>query len=752
MKKLLFILFILTSVAFAQDKMLSLDEIFDPQTRVPFSGRLMNFRGWTKDGKSFDVFQNGQLMRVDAASGNSTAVYDAKQFVSVLSQSNDFSLDEANAIGQSPNQQFDPAGTSVLLNHRNDLWIYDLTKATVKRLTNNKDEELEADFSPDGKFVSFVRGMNLFVVELATAKEKQLTRDGADKIFNGYLDWVYEEELYGRGNKRGYWWSPDSKSIAFLRTDEAPVPRFPLNDETTREPRVENTLYPKAGDPNPIVTLGVADVKKSSYVPNIGRIPKIGDKLPPSITRLGDGVKFVDLGKYKPDDSLIVRVAWTPDSSGVVFQVQNREQTYLDVNVAFPKDGRTKTIITERTKAWVEAIDNPVYLKDGSSVWQWERNGFRHLYRHNNNGDVMRQITDGRWEVTDFYGVDETNGFAYFSAIGVENDWVNTHIYRARLDGSELRRLTDGFGTHRAVFNPTFTHFVDYWSETATPPQMKLVAADGSLVRMLDDNRVPILDAYKLGRTQFLKVKTRDGFEMESMMILPPDFNTQKRYPVMAYTYSGPHAPQVRNRWLGSRGMWFQMLAQKGYIVWICDNRTASGKGAESTWTAYKQFGRTEVNDLEDGFAYLKSLAFVDGSRLGMFGWSYGGFMTSYFMTQSKTLKIGIAGGTVADWSLYDSIYTERYMRQPRNNVDGYRQSSVIANAGNLSGRLLLIHGLMDDNVHAQNATQLIYALQKAGKTFDFMPYPTQRHGVQPGTAQEEHLYRTMTEFIEKNL
>jgi dipeptidyl-peptidase-4 len=741
------------SATAAQDKLLSIDDIFDPQTRIPFSGRPMQIRGWTPDGRAYKIFQNGQLMRVDALSGESSPVYDAKKMVSVLSQTPGFSIDEANRLGQAAAQQFNAAETQILINHNNDLWIYDAAAGSVKRLTNTmRDEELEADFSPDGRWVSFVRGMNLFVVETATAKEKQLTRDGSEKILNGYLDWVYEEELYGRGNKRGYWWSPDSRYIAFLRTDETPVPKFILTDETEKDPRVENTDYPQAGDPNPLVTLGVADVTKTSLIPNVTRLPRVGNRVPPGLARFGDLVKFVDTSKYKPEDFLISRVAWTPDSRAVMFQAQNREQTFLDVNVGFPNDGRMTTIMTERSRAWVEAIDNPTFLKDGSGIWQSERSGFRHLYRFDNNGKLIKQITDGRWEVSDFYGVDETGGFVYFSAIGENDDWINTHVYRIKLDGTGLRRLTEMAGTHRAVFNPTFTHFIDYWSDVRTPTQVRLYAADGRLEKVLDENRVPVLDAYKLGTPQFLKIKNRDNFEMEAMMILPPDFDRTKKYPVFAFTYSGPHAPQVRNRWGDTRLMWHHMLAQKGYIIWICDNRTASGKGAESAWTGYMKLGQTEVRDLEDGFSYLKTLNFIDPTRIGMWGWSYGGYTTSYFMTQSKTLKMGIAGGLVADWALYDSIYTERLMRTPQNNPEGYRQGSVLTHAANLHGRLLIIHGTMDNNVHQQNAIQLIYALQNAGKRFEFMTYPTQQHGVRRGSMQEKHLYSLMTDFVERSL
>jgi dipeptidyl-peptidase-4 len=739
-------------IAQAQDKLLSIDDIYDPTARIPFSGRPLQVRGWTKDGRAYKVFQGGQLLRVDALSGESAPVYDTKKYVSVLSQTQGFTLDEANQIGQAPVQQFNAAETAVLINHNKDLWIYDLSAGTVKRLTNTmKDEELEADFSPDGRWVSFVRGMNLFVVETATGKEKQLTRDGSSRILNGYLDWLYEEEIYGRGQKRGYWWSPDSKYIAFLRTDESPVPKFVLTDDTLTDQRVENTDYPQAGDPNPLVTLGIADVTKTSLIPNVTKLPKVGERLPPTLARFGDVVKFVDTSKYRPEDFLIVRVAWAADSSVLTFQAQNREQTFLDLNTS-DMNGRVATLNREVSKTWVAINGDPVWLKDGTFLLQSEKNGFNHLYHHAKDGRLLRQITDGRWEIGEFYGVDEASGYVYFAAIGENNDWINTHVYRVRLDGTNFKRLTETPGTHSAIFNPTFTHFVDYHSDITTPAKVWLFAADGRLEKVLDENKVPVLDAYKLGKPQFLKIKTRDNFEMEAMMILPPEFDRNKKYPVFAFTYGGPHAPSVRNRWGGSQLMWHQMLAQKGYIIWICDNRTASGKGLESTWNVYLKFGQTEARDLEDGFSYLKSLSFVDPTRIGMWGWSYGGYMTSYFMTQSKTLKAGIAGGLVGDWALYDSVYTERYMRTPQNNPDGYRQGSVIANAANLSGRLLIIHGTIDDNVHQQNAMKLIYELQKAGKQFEFMTYPTQRHGVQPGTMQQKHLMTLMTDFIERNL
>jgi len=736
----------------AQDKLLTLDDIFspDPAKRVRFGGTPTSVQ-WSPDGRSFKQLVGGRLTRVDAVSGQMTPYFDAGALAAALVRSG-VKADQANSIAGSPFVQFNDAETAILINNASDLWYYDVKTAELKRLTNSRDEELEADFSPDGRLVSFVRGNNLYVVDIAKANEKQLTRDGREgekAIYNGYLDWVYEEELYGRGQKRGYWWSHDSKRIAFLRLDESPVPKFVIPNDIPIDQLVETTSYPQAGDPNPIVKLGIADVTKSSIVPNAGRIPKIGERLPPSLLRVGDAVKFADLSAYKPDDLLIARVMWSNDSSAVIFQALNREQTYLDLNAA-QLDGRVDKFLTETSPAWVDVYDNPIHLKSsGDILWQSARNGWRHLYLYDGRGRLLRQLTDGKWEVRALYGVDEKGGWVYFSA--TKDSHIAENIYRVSLSGGNVERVSRGDGWHAASFNSTFTHFVENWSDANTPTQTRLYRADGSLERVLNENRVDALAQYRLSKPEFMQVRTRDGFEMEAMMIKPPDFDPNKKYPVFSFTYSGPHAPSVANRWGGNRSLWFQMLAQKGYIIWVCDNRSASGKGEESVWPVYKRLGELELRDLEDGINYLKAQPYIDGTRIGLHGWSYGGFMTSYALTHSKSFKIGIAGGTVSDWQLYDSIYTERYMMTPANNRSGYERSSVLTAAKNLSGKLMLIHGMMDDNVHLQNTTQLVYELQKADKQFDLMVYPTQRHGVQ-NPLQVKHWYSMMTDFILKNL
>ena len=618
------------------------------------------------------------------------------------------------------------AETAVLLNHNNDLISYEPGTGRALRLTNNRGEEVGEQFSPDGRMISFVRGNNIYVIDLATLRERALTADGSAKILNGRLDWVYQEELYGRGNWEGYWWSPDSKMIAFLRLDETPVPEFAVVDHIPYRQEVEITPYPKAGDPNPLVKVGVVDVA-------------------------GGPARWVDLGKYKPEDLLVVRVSWTPDSRSVVYQAQNREQTFLDLNLAAAADGRTSTLLRETSKAWVEITnDSPRWLKDGSFLWVSERGGFPHLYHFDAGGKLIRQITRGRWEVRSVEAVDEEKRLVYF--MSTEHSPVAPHLYRVGFDGGGLTRLTQAEGTHRVSLNPTSTHFVDSWSDVNTPTRVRLFGANGNLVRVIDENdKSGVLGRYKLGKVEFLQVPTRDGFTMEAMMIRPPDFDPAKKYPVVSHTYSGPRAPSVRNSWGAQTYLWHQLLAQKGYIVWICDNRTASGKGIESAWPAYGNFGELELRDLEDGISWLKRQPYVDGARIALWGWSFGGFMTSYALTHSRSFKLGIAGGSVTDWRDYDTIYTERYMKTPQNNPDGYRRTAPRFAAKDLAGKLLLIHGAMDDNVHMQNTIQLAYELQKAGKQFDLMIYPKSRHGVSDPSLVK-HMRQMMTDYILANL
>jgi dipeptidyl-peptidase-4 len=722
----------MSSAALAQEKMLTIDDIFDPSPakRVNFSGSTPNPR-WLKDGKSYLVASDPtkpgtpRLLRVNALTGESAAFFDAAKMEAAFNALPGVSVEDARQLANRTNYQMNPSQTGALLNHANDLFYYEFGSDRAWRLTNSPDEEVGETFSPDGRMVSYVRGNNIYIVDLAAQKERALTSDGTPKILNGRLDWIYQEELYGRGNFEGYWWSPDSNMIAYLRLDETPVHEFAVVDHIPVRQELEITPYPKAGDPNPIVKLGIVNAS-------------------------GGATRWVDTYKYLPTELLITRVGWTPDSRRVIFHAQDREQKMLDLNVANASDGKTSTLFHEETKAWVEAKDdNPRFLKDGSFLWLSDRSGRQHLYHYAADGKLIRQVTDGSWEIRSVLGVDEAKGFVYFT--GTEHSNIATNAYRVKLDGTERTRLTQLNGSHRVDFNPTFTHYIHYWTDLNTPTQVRLFDANGKLVRVVAENKVTTIGQYKLGKAELMQVKTRDGFTMEAMMIRPPDFDPSKKYPVMSFTYSGPQAAQVRDAWGGSGYMWHQLLAQKGYIVWICDNRTASNKGVESAWPVYRNFGELELRDLEDGVSWLKSQPYVDGSRIGIWGWSYGGFMTSYALTHSKSFKIGIAGGSVTDWRDYDSIYTERYMGTPQNNPEGYRKASPLYNAKDLSGKILLIHGLMDDNVHVQNTIQFAYELQKAGKPFQLMLYPKSRHGV-TDPLLVKHMRQMMTDFILQNL
>ncbi|MBF8300684.1 MAG: Dipeptidyl aminopeptidase/acylaminoacyl-peptidase, partial [Acidobacteria bacterium] len=610
--------------------------------------------------------------------------------------------------------------TGALVTIHDDLFLYDFASNAATRLTSVPGAEEEATFSPDGRLVAFVRGNNLQVVDVGTRQEVALTTDGAPDLLNGKLDWLYQEEIYGRGRFRGYWWSPDSTRVAFLQLDERPVPEYTVVDDIPYRPTVEVTDYPKAGDPNPLVKLGVARVT-------------------------GGAPLWVDLGKYSASEFLIVDVDWAPGEASVAYQVQDREQTWLDLNLAEASSGQSRTLVRETTKAWVNVNGSPVWLKDGSFLWFSERSGFKHLYHYRADGTLMRAVTNGRWDVRTLYGVDETRGALYFDA-GVRRH-IDTDIYRLGLDGTALTRLSRTEGTHRAIFNPSFSQYIDVWSDVSTPTQVRLHRADAAEIRVIDANPVASLADYRLSKPEFIEVRARDGFVMDAMMIRPPDFNPSRRYPVYQLTYAGPSTASVRNQWGGSTYMYHQLLAQRGVIVWVLDNRSAGGKGVEAQWPIYGNLGELELQDLEDGIAWLKQQPYVDAARIALHGWSYGGFMTAYALTHSTSWAAGIVGAPVTDWRNYDTVYTERYMKTPQRNPEGYRKTAPRFAAGSLHGRMLLIHGGIDDNVHRQNSEQFVYELQRAGKSFEMMIYPRQRHGV-TDPRLNTHLRRLMLDFI----
>ena len=709
----------------AQQRDLTLDEIFDPQHLVDFDGSLPQIVTWIDDERYLerDTRSPGPLLTVTAATGTRAPLVDADAMEEALAGLPDLSRDDARRLSRNDTHRVNRSQTALVVEHDDDLYYYEFGTDEAFRLTRSPEPESEVSFSPNGAFVAFVRDHDLRVVDISHRREYSLTVDGSAKVRNGLLDWVYQEEIYGRGDFKGYWWSPDSTQVAYLQLSDIEVPEFTIVDHIAYHPDVETWDYPKAGDPNPEVRLGV-------------------------VPALGGDTTWIDLARHAPSQPLVVSVGWSPDGREVVFQIQDREQTWLDLDIASP-GGETTRVLRETTEAWVNVNGPPTWLEDGSFLWLSERTGWRHLYHLRRDGTVVSQVTDGLWEVRELHGVDEDAGWVYFS--GTERSPIGSDVYRVRLDGSGLTRLSAADGTHRARFNPSLTSYLDTWSDIETPPSRRLHAADGSQTRVIDANDTTPLGQYRLSAPELLQVVNRDGFEMEALMIKPPDFDPSRRYPVYQHVYGGPHVQRVRDAWGGSTYLFWQLLAQQGVIVWVLDNSTASGKGAVSTWPVYKNFGALELRDLEDGIAWLGQQTYVDTDRIGIEGWSYGGFMVSYALTHSRSYAMGIAGGSVTDWRDYDTIYTERYMGMPRDNPDGYRQSSPRFAARNLHGELLLIHGAMDENVHMQNTLQFAYELQKAGKRFDMMVYPKSRHHL--GEPElEKHRHIKMLDFVRQHL
>jgi dipeptidyl-peptidase-4 len=727
-------------IARAQQKQLSIEAIYDPDKRVDFSGSPPTDLTWIDDGRYLWVKRPGrdvptslpssspkvgrEWLVVEASTGRSTALFDAARLEQALASLPGVTREEVSLLLREEDLTLTPSKNGALITIADDLYFYDFGASRAVRLTTSAEAEEEATFSPDGAFVAFVRRHNLYVVDLATQRERAITSDGSDDLLNGKLDWVYQEEIYGRGRFRAYWWSPDSRRLAFLQIDERPVPKYTVVDHIPYRPMLEVSGYPKAGDPNPTVKLGVARVA-------------------------GGTPRWIDLSAYAPSEFLIVNVDWTPDGRHVVYQVQNREQTWLDLNLAELATGIPKRVLRETTEAWVNENGNPVWLKDGTFLWISERSGFRHLFHYRTDGTQVRQVTTGRWDVRTLYGADEATGSVYFAA--TERSPIGVDLYRMKIDGASPTRVSRDEGTHRATFNPSFTHYIDAWSNLTTPTQVRMHQADGSEVRVIDANPAKAVAEYRLSKPELLQVKTRDGFVMEAMMIKPPDFDPSRRYAVFQHTYGGPGASQVANRWGGVSFLFHQLLAQHGIIVWICDNRSASGKGVESQWPIYGRLGELELRDIEDGLAWLKQQPYVDGSRILLGGWSYGGFMTAYALTHSTSFAGGIVGAPVTDWRNYDTIYTERYMKMPQNNPNGYEATAPAKAAAKLHGKLLLLHGLTDDNVHVQNSVQFAYELQKAGKPFEIMVYPRSRHGF-ADPRLTAHLRRTMFDFVMRTI
>jgi dipeptidyl-peptidase-4 len=615
--------------------------------------------------------------------------------------------------------KWSPKGDALVVSFDHDLWLLAPGKGP-RRLTNDADDEESPAFSPDGSRVAYVKKSDLWTLERATGRETRLTTTGTEHAFNGKLDWVYEEELANRRGSRSYEWSPDSSAIAYLRLDENRVPAFPVVDFTPVNGRVLPQRYPKAGDANAVPSVHIVDLtgkETASFAP-------------------------------APDDVYVApELAWTADGKQVCFLLLDRPQTTLDV-LLLPRTGGTpKKLLTETDAAWINAIEPPHFLADGTFLFLSERTGFFHLYRYAADGTLRNAVTKGDWMIDGPWAVDEKAGLVWFTA--TEKDPRERHVYRAKLDGTGFQRVTQEHGSHSLTLSPGGGSFVSTYSNVATPPKTAVHDAAGAVAAVLDDAPGPFSD-YVLGSVEMGSFKGSDGTLFYTRLVRPADFDPAKKYPAIVFVYGGPHAQLVQDRWgVASGGDHY--LASKGFLVWTMDNRGSWGRGHAFETPLLRNMGAQELKDQLEGVAELTKKPFVDASRLGITGWSYGGYMTLFAATHAGgKFKCAMAGAPVTDWKLYDSIYTERYMKRPVDNPEGYKASSPLEAAKNLSVKLLVMHGTADDNVHMQNSIDFIDELMKARKDFVFVPLPRQQHGPR----KEALLYRNqrLVEWFEKNL
>jgi len=617
--------------------------------------------------------------------------------------------------------QWSPQGDAILLSSGGDLFSYSLAERTARRLTATAEDETNPQISPDGAWVAFVRGHGLHAVPMRGGAEVALTADASEVVLMGEPDWVSCEELELCS---AYWWSPDSRRIAFLRFDQEPVYKHPLVDWLPVHAEVTWERYPKAGDANARLALGVVALADRE-------------------------VHWLETGAAAED--YLPRVAWERAGTTLLVERLNRGQDRLElVRVDAAGAAPPQTLLTEQDPHWVNLAAGPQVLDDGRLLWSSERDGWRHLYLYDAQGKLVRRLTEGEWAVESVERVDEKGGFVYFTA--TERGVLERHLYRVGLDGKRFSRLTQEAGTHATTVDPKGRHFVDRYSHWGAPTGLALHRIEGSQVEDLSPAVHRALSGFAWPRHEFLRIPAADGEMLQAELLTPSDFDPARRYPVLVYVYGGPHAQIVRDAWGGSRMLFHALLAQRGYLVFSVDGRGSDGRG--HAWEAVidRRLGKRELEDQLAGVRYLKSLPYVDPGRIGIWGWSYGGTMTLYALTNAPgVFRVGVSGAPVSDWRLYDTIYTERYLERPQDNPDGYRDSSPVNQAARLQGKLLLVHGTADDNVHLQNSLAMLQAFVEADIPYDLQIYPRQLHGFQDRKARL-HLHGRILRFLLENL
>ncbi|NEV94419.1 S9 family peptidase [Psychroflexus sp. YR1-1] len=706
----------------AQTKEISLEDIWSGE----FSQERMQNLQSLKDGESY-IVQNydrsTQNMKIEVFSyktGEKTANLLTSNSIPGLSVFQTFSLskDETKAL----------LGTDVeSIFRRSTKGIYYVYDLETKTLTQIDDVKIQSPtFSPNGKKVGYVKDNNIFYKNLETNTTVKVTTDGEkNKIINGVTDWVYEEEF---SFVRAFEWNPGGTKIAYLKFDETKVPEFSMDlygiYGEDLYPTQEVFKYPKAGEDNAKVSLHLYDLDSNT-----------------------NSAINLEVPEYLP------RLKWTEDENLFSVQSLNRHQNELKLYFVDADTKEARLVLTEKDKAYVDVTDDLTFLNNNSFIWTSEKDGWKHIYHYAEDGSLINQVTSGAWEVTNYYGFDDKSGRIYFQS--TEQGSVNRDVYSVLANGKNKVRLTQNTGTNRADFSADYTYFVNTFTNTTTPAVYTLHRAkNGKLVREIKDNSALLekLDNYNLSPKELSTIEV-NGYELNTWMIKPPNFDPEKIYPLLMFQYSGPGSQSVSNTFFGTNDYWYQMLAQQGYIVACVDGRGTGFKGRDFKKITQEQLGKYELEDQISSAKLFGERDYINADRIGIWGWSYGGFMSTNAIFQANDVfKAAIAVAPVTSWRFYDTVYTERYMTTPQENPSGYDDNSPITHVDEFDkGNYLLVHGSGDDNVHVQNSMQLIEALVQANKQFDWRIYPDKNHGIYGGNTRL-HLYTLMTNFIKENL
>lgn len=679
---------------------------------------------WSPDGTQFIARKGSSLVIYDAASQTLRTLTDASAIDrDARSRAGDTQeepepFEWENRRVTQLNIQWSSTGTRILYVSRGELYMISTVDGTSTHIPSRGDVA-DAKLSPDGKSIAFRHDWDLFAIETVIPyKEHRLTSGGSETLRNGGLDWVYPEEL---DLGTAYWWSPDSRFIAYLQFDVREEPLYPHTDLRRERALFEPQRYPQAGERNAKVRLGTVLVT-------------------------GGKTKWLDVGDTV-FSYLIARVTWSPDAKKLYVVRPNRTQSRVEL-LAYDVASRKQTIVFEESDIyWVNIGDEPTFIKDGTEfLWLSERDGFRHIYRYSVSGQLLQQITSGPWEVTALHGVDETAGVVYYTSS--EPSPLERHTYAIGFDGTGKRQLSSDTGTHSILMSPNARYYLHSYSSIDSPSRTTLHASDGRELSVYREADRRVADQYDLLPVELSNYRGPDGTLFYSRLIRPPNFDASKKYPAVVLVYGGPGAQGVRNSWYG--GDFDQVLAQAGFVVWQVDNRGSAGRGHAFEVPVFHNLGPTELADQIAGVRQLVSLGFVDPARVGIRGWSYGGFMTLNAMLNSNEFRAGAAGAPVTDWRNYDTIYTERYMGLPEGNGESYKNTALPPKAANLKGSLMMLHNYEDDNVLFQNSLHMIGALERAGKQFELVLYTQKTHAVTGPEAQ--HVNAAMLGFFERNL